>query len=64
MDKSLKVYIDSLVTPLIARIHALETSNEELRAQVRHLEQIINHQPSYQRPTRNSNAIQYQPVNI
>ena len=37
MDKSAKAYIDSLVTPLIARIQALETSNEELRAQVRHL---------------------------
>jgi hypothetical protein len=63
MDKTTKLYIDDIVKPLLSRIELLERSNEELKVQVRYLESLINHAPSYQKPTRITNHIQSQQHN-
>ncbi len=37
---------------MLTRIDSLERANEELKLQVRHLELLVNHEKSYQKPTR------------
>ena len=60
MDKTTKLYIDDIVKPLLSRIDQLERSNDELKLQVRYLESLINHAPSYQKPTRTPTLTQSQ----